>query len=41
MANFNKVFLMGNLTRDPELRYAGGGAGAAGGGSAICKFGLA
>jgi single-strand DNA-binding protein len=21
MANFNKVFLMGNLTRDPELRY--------------------
>ena len=38
MANFNKVFLMGNLTRDPELRYAGG---AAGGGSAICKFGLA
>ena len=21
MANFNKVFLMGNLTKDPELRY--------------------
>lgn len=21
MANFNKVFLIGNLTRDPELRY--------------------
>lgn len=21
MPNFNKVFLMGNLTRDPELRY--------------------
>jgi len=21
MANFNKVFMMGNLTRDPELRY--------------------
>jgi len=21
MANFNKAFLMGNLTRDPELRY--------------------
>ncbi|MCX7661422.1 MAG: single-stranded DNA-binding protein, partial [Candidatus Omnitrophica bacterium] len=21
MANLNKVFLMGNLTRDPELRY--------------------
>ncbi len=37
MANVNKVFLMGNLTRDPELRYAGGGQG----GSAICKFGLA
>jgi len=37
MASLNRVFLMGNLTRDPELRYAGGGAG----GSAICKFGLA
>ncbi len=37
MANFNKVLLMGNLTRDPELRYAGGGTG----GTAICKFGLA
>lgn len=21
MANFNKIFLMGNLTKDPELRY--------------------
>ncbi len=21
MANFNKVLLMGNLTKDPELRY--------------------
>jgi single-strand DNA-binding protein len=48
MANFNKVLLMGNLTRDPELRYSqggGGGGGGAGGGreggSAICKFGLA
>jgi single-strand DNA-binding protein len=53
MANFNKVLLMGNLTRDPELRYAGGGGGGGGGGtagsggagggggSAICKFGLA
>jgi single-strand DNA-binding protein len=40
MASLNKVFLMGNLTRDPELRYAGGGGGAQGG-SAICKFGLA
>lgn len=37
MANYNKVLLMGNLTRDPELRYSGGGTG----GSAICKFGLA
>jgi single-strand DNA-binding protein len=37
MASFNKVLLMGNLTRDPELRYSGGGQG----GSAICKFGLA
>ena len=41
MASLNKVFLMGNLTRDPELRYGGGGGGGTGGGSAICKFGLA
>jgi single-strand DNA-binding protein len=47
MANFNKVLLMGNLTRDPEIRYpaGGGGGGGAGGGrdggGAICKFGLA
>jgi single-strand DNA-binding protein len=47
MANFNKVLLMGNLTRDPELRYlSGGGSGGGGGGgreggNAICKFGLA
>ena len=26
MANLNKVFLMGNLTRDPELKYTQGGA---------------
>lgn len=26
MANVNKVFLMGNLTRDPELRYTASGA---------------
>jgi single-strand DNA-binding protein len=26
MASLNKVFLMGNLTRDPELRYTPGGA---------------
>lgn len=25
MANLNKVFLIGNLTRDPELRYTPGG----------------
>lgn len=34
MANLNKVFLMGNLTRDPELRYTPGGLG-------IASFGLA
>lgn len=34
MGNFNKVLLMGNLTRDPETRYAGSG-------TAIVKFGLA
>lgn len=26
MAGFNKVFLIGNLTKDPELRYTPGGA---------------
>jgi len=26
MANFNRVFLMGNLTKDPELRYTPQGA---------------
>jgi len=26
MANLNKVLLIGNLTRDPELRYTPGGA---------------
>jgi single-strand DNA-binding protein len=25
MANLNKVFLIGNLTRDPELRYTPAG----------------
>lgn len=25
MASFNKVFLIGNLTKDPELRYTPGG----------------
>jgi single-strand DNA-binding protein len=34
MANFNKVILAGNLTRDPELRYTPKGV-------AIAKFGLA
>ena len=26
MANLNKVFLIGNLTKDPELRYVPSGA---------------
>ena len=34
MASFNKVMLMGNLTRDPELRYTANG-------SAVTSFGLA
>ena len=34
MASFNKVMLMGNLTRDPELRYTSNG-------SAVTNFGLA
>ena len=34
MASYNKVILMGNLTRDPELRYTPNN-------TAICKFGLA
>jgi single-strand DNA-binding protein len=34
MASFNKVILMGNLTRDPELRYTSKG-------TAIAKIGLA
>ena len=34
MANLNKVLLMGNLTRDPELRYTPSGA-------SVCEFGLA
>jgi single-strand DNA-binding protein len=37
MANFNKVLLIGNLTRDPELRFGSGGKE----GSAVCRFGLA
>jgi len=34
MASLNKVFLMGNLTRDPELRYTPGG-------QAVTTLGLA
>jgi single-strand DNA-binding protein len=34
MASFNKVILMGNLTRDPELRYTSKG-------TAIAKIALA
>ena len=34
MASFNKVILMGNLTRDPELRYTASNM-------AICKVGMA
>jgi len=34
MASFNKVIIMGNLTRDPELRFTPKG-------SAICKVGMA
>ena len=34
MANLNRVFLIGNLTRDPELRYTPSGA-------AVTSFGLA
>jgi len=34
MASFNQVILVGNMTRDPELRYTPGGA-------AVCEFGMA
>ena len=34
MASFNKVILMGNLTRDPELKYTQSNM-------AICKIGVA
>jgi single-strand DNA-binding protein len=34
MANYNRVILMGNLTRDPELRYTPSG-------TAIAKFSIA
>lgn len=34
MSSFNKVILMGNLTRDPQVRHTTGG-------SAVCDIGLA
>jgi single-strand DNA-binding protein len=34
MASYNKVILMGNLTRKPEVRYLPNG-------NPVCKFGLA
>lgn len=34
MSNFNKVILMGRLTRDPEMRYTNSNM-------AVCKVGLA
>jgi single-strand DNA-binding protein len=34
MSNYNKVILMGNLTRDPEVRFTQGNM-------AVCKVGLA
>jgi len=34
MANFNRVILIGNLTRDPQLRYTQSQA-------AVCDFGIA
>jgi single-strand DNA-binding protein len=35
MANLNKTFLIGNLTRDPELRYTPAGVGVANLGLAV------
>lgn len=34
MSSFNKVILLGNLTRDPEMRTTNSG-------TSICKFGIA
>ena len=34
MANINRVVLVGNLTRDPELRHTGGG-------TAVCNLRIA
>ncbi|MDO9463887.1 MAG: single-stranded DNA-binding protein [bacterium] len=38
MANLNKVFLMGNLTRDPELKYIPSGTAVADFSIAINRF---
>jgi single-strand DNA-binding protein len=35
MASYNRIVLVGNLTRDPEIRYVDGG------GKAVTKFSLA
>lgn len=35
MADLNKVFLVGRLTRDPEMRFGGGGQ------SGVCRLGVA
>ncbi|MGP6157913.1 MAG: single-stranded DNA-binding protein [Vulcanimicrobiaceae bacterium] len=35
MASYNRIIIMGNLTRDPEIRYVDGG------GKAVTKFSLA
>lgn len=37
MANFNKVILLGNLTRDPELRYTASGQAVATVGLAVSR----
>lgn len=34
MASYNRIVMVGNLTRDPELKYTSGG-------TALCKFGIA
>ena len=34
MASYNRIILVGNLTRDPELSYTPNNV-------AVCKFGLA
>lgn len=38
MASFNKVILMGNLTRDPEVRYTPGGTAVADIGLAVNRY---